>query len=254
VVRGPAAVLNSSGGPPRRATWRAWAPLIVAAAAWIYFLIPKLLPAISNDEASRIVAGAVATILIVVVAAGVATLADAPFVVPLVLLGSALVAGAMNAAGVGAAATVPETVVYACVGILFGVWFEAPALVLGIPVFVAGVEVIGTLGGATHGVAHGALGRGDPLSLELPDWHNGLSAARLGLADLVFTGIYSTYARRMGLRFVASAIGMAAGLALGLSLSIAENSALPELGFLGAGFLLPNADRVVALFRPEIEG
>ena len=236
MVRGPAAVL------------------VVAAAAWIYFLIPKLLPAIHDDDTSRIVAGVVATILIVVVAAGVATLADAPFAVPLVLLGAALVAGAMNAAGVGAAATVPETVVYACVGILFGLWLEAPALVLAIPVFVAGIEVIGTLGGSAHGVAHGALRGGDPLSLELPDWHNGLSAARLGLADIVFTGIYATYARRMGLRFVAGAIGMAAGLALGLALSIAQNSALPELGFLGAGFLLPNADRVVALFRPGGEG
>jgi len=236
VVRGPAAVL------------------VVAAAAWIYFLIPKLLPAIHDDDTSRIVAGVVATILIVVVAAGVATLADAPFAVPLVLLGAALVAGAMNAAGVGAAATVPETAVYACVGILFGLWLEAPALVLAIPVFVAGIEVIGTLGGSAHGVAHGALRGGDPLSLELPDWHNGLSAARLGLADIVFTGIYATYARRMGLRFVAGAIGMAAGLALGLALSIAQNSALPELGFLGAGFLLPNADRVVALFRPGGEG
>jgi hypothetical protein len=227
---------------------------VVAAAAWIYFLIPKLLPAIADEETSRIVAGAVATILIVVVAAGVATLADAPFTIPLVLLGAALVAGAMNAAGVGAAATVPETVVYACIGILFGLWLEAPALVLAIPVFVAGIEVIGALGGSAHGVAHGTLRGGDPLSLELPDWHNGLSAARLGLADIVFTGIYSTYARRMELRFVAGAIGMAVGLALGLSLSIAQNTALPELGFLGAGFLLPNIDRVLALFRPDGEG
>jgi hypothetical protein len=236
VVRGPAAVL------------------VVAAAAWVYFLSPKLLPAIHDDETSRIVAGTVATLLIVVVAAGVATLADAAFVVPLVLLGAALLAGAMNAADVGAAATVPETVVYACVGILFGLWLQAPALVLAIPVFVAGIEVIGVLGAGTHGVAHGALRGGDPLSLELPDWHNGLSAARLGLADIVFTGIYATYARRYGLRFVASAVGMAAGLALGLALSVADNSALPELAFLGAGFLLPNIDRVLALFRPVEQG
>jgi hypothetical protein len=254
VVRGPASVLRPKGGSPRRATWRASAPLVVAAAAWIYFLIPKLLPVIQDDDTSRIVAGAVATVLIVIVAAGVATLADAPVVVPLVLLGAALVAGAMNAAGVGAAATVPETVAYACVGILVALWLNVPALVLAIPVFVAGIEVIGALGGTTHGVAHGALRGGDPLSLELPDWHNGLSAARLGLADIVFAGIYATYARRMGLRFVAGAIGMAVGLAIGLSLSISQNTALPELGFLGAGFLIPNIDRVLALFRPESEG
>jgi hypothetical protein len=236
VVRGPAAVL------------------VVAAAAWVYFLVPELLPAIHDDETSRIVAGAVATILVVGVAAGVATLADAAFVVPLVLLGAALVAGTMNAAGVGAAASVPETVVYACVGIAFGVLLEAPALVLAIPVFVAGIEVISVLGATAHGVAHGAARGGDPLSLELPDWHNGLSAARLGLADLVFTGVYATYARRFGLRFVAGAIGMAVGLAAGLSLSIALNSPMPELAFLGAGFMVPNVDRVLALFRPAGEG
>ena len=236
MVRGPAAVL------------------VVCAVAWAYFLVPDLLPAIHDDETSRAVAGAIATILIVVLAAGVATLADAPFVVPLVLLGAALVAGTMNAAGVGAAATVPETVVYACIGIAFGVLFEAPPLVLAIPVFVAGIEIISIVGGSTHGVAHGALRGGDPLSLELPDWHNGLSAARLGLADIVFTGVYATYARRFGLRFVASAIGMAIGLATGLVLSIALNSAMPELPFLGAGFLLANLDRVLALFAPTAEG
>jgi hypothetical protein len=236
VVRGPAAVL------------------IVTAAAWVYFLCPELLPAIHDDETSRIVAASVATVLIVIVAAGVATLSDAPLVVPLVLLGSALVAGAMNAADVGAAATVPETVVYACIGVLFGLWLDAPALALAIPVFVAGIELISVLGGATHSVAHGALRGGDPLTQELPDWNNGLSAGRLGLADLVFVGIYATYARRLKLRFVASAIGMAVALALGVALSISENTGLPELAFLGAGFLVPNIDRVLALFRPVSEG
>jgi hypothetical protein len=29
---------------------------------------------------------------------------------------------------------------------------------------------------------------------------------------------------------------------------------MPELAFLGAGFMLPNVDRVLALFRPATEG
>jgi hypothetical protein len=234
--------------------WRASAPLLVAAVAWVYFLIPKLLPAIGDDETSRTVAGAVATVLIIVVAAGVATLADAPIVVPLILLGAALVAGTLNAADVGAAATVPETVTYAAVGVLFAVWLEAPALALAIPLFVAGIEVISVLGASSHGVAHGAIRGGHPFTLDLPDWHNGLTAARLGLADVVFAGAYATYARRLGLRFAASAVGMALGLALGLALSVSLNSALPELPFLGAGFLLPNVDRLPGLFRPTGEG
>jgi hypothetical protein len=236
VVRGPAAVL------------------VVTAVAWVYFLIPKLLPAIQDDDTSRTVAGAVATLLIVVVAAGVATLADAPVVIPLFLLGAALIAGAMNAAGVGAAATVPETVTYACIGVLFAIWLDAPALALAIPLFVAGVEVISVLGASSHSVSHGQVGGGHPFSLDLPDWHNGLTAARLGLADLVFAAAYAAYARRLGLRFAASAIGMAVGLAIGLGLSVSLNSALPELPFLGAGFRLPNVDLLAGLFRPEDEG
>jgi hypothetical protein len=236
VVRGPAAVLA------------------LTAAAWVYFLIPKLLPAIADEETSRIVASCVAAALIVLVATGVATLSDAPLVVPLVLLGAVLIAGAMNAAGVGAAATLPETVVYACIGVLLGMWLKEPALVLAIPVFVAALEVIGTLGGTAHGVAHGALRGGDVFTLELPDFNNGLAAARIGLADVVFVGLYATYARRMDLRFLASAIGMAIGLALALALSIDANSAVPEIGFISAGFLLPNIDRVLALFRPTSEG
>jgi hypothetical protein len=236
VVRGPAALL------------------VVAAAAWVYFVIPKLLPAIQDEEQSRIVAACVATIIVVIVAASVATLSDHPLVVPIVLLGAGLIAGVMNAAGVGAAATLPEAVAYACIGILAGLWLNTPALVLAIPVFVAGIEIIGTLSGTSHGVAGGALRGGDIFTLDLPDWNNGLSAARLGLADMVFVGLYATYARRFKLRFWASAFGMAVSLALGLALSIDANSALPELGFIGAGFLLPNVDRVLALFRPTGEG
>lgn len=254
MVRGPAALLTPRGRPARRATWPAWAPLGIAGAAWIYFLVPKLLPAIHDDDLSRTVAGVVATVLIVAVAAGVATLSDAPVVVPIVLLGGGLVAATLNAADVGAAATVPETLVYACIGVGFGLLLEAPALVLAIPAFVAGIEIFSVLGASTHGVAHGALRGGDPLTLELPDWHNGLSAARLGLADVVFAGAYATYARRFGLRFAASAAGMAVALAAGLALSVVLNSPMPELAFLGAGFLLPNVDRVLALFRPTGEG
>jgi len=236
VVRGPAAVL------------------VLVLAAWVYFLIPKLLPAIHGEETSRVVAACVASALIVFVATGVATLSDTPVVVPIVMLGAILIAGVMNAAGVGAAASLPETVVYACVGVLLALWLDAPPLALAIPVFVAGIEIIGALSGTSHGPPHGALRGGDVFTLGLPDWHNGLSAARIGLADVVFVGLYATYARRLGLRFVASAVGMAAGLSIALALSIDSNSALPELGFIGAGFLLPNIDRVLALFRPAGEG
>ena len=112
----------------------------------------------------------------------------------------------MNAAGVGAAATPIEAVAYACIGVAVrGRGSTAPALALALPVFVAGIDDHRDRRRRRHAaaVAHGAPRGGDPLSLELPDWRNGLPAARLGLADIVFAGIFAAYARRFGLRFVA---------------------------------------------------
>jgi hypothetical protein len=229
-------------------------PAAVLTVAWAYFFVPKLLPALHPADTSQIVSGSVAIVLIVAVAVTVATLSEAAFVVPLFLLGSALVAGAMDAAGVGAAATVPETVVYACIGMLFGVLLDSPALVLAVPVFVGGIDAISLLGGTSHTLSTGAIQSGDPLSLDLPEWHTGLSAARFGLADVVFCGVYATYARRMDLRFVAGAIGMAIGLVLALVLQVTLDTPIPALAFLGAGFLAPNVGRIVALFRATVEG
>jgi hypothetical protein len=244
--------LTRPGGPPRAATWPL-APLGLAL-AWAYVFVPDLLPALHPADTARIVSGSVAIVLIVAVAVTVAALSEAAIVVPIFLLGSALIAGAMDAAGVGAAATVPETVAYACIGMLFGVLLDSPALVLAVPVFVGGIDAISLLGGTSHTLSAGAIQSGDPLSLDLPEWHTGLSAARFGLADVVFCGIYATYARRLGLRFVAGAIGMAAGLVLALVLQVTLDTPMPALAFLGAGFLAPNIDRIVALFRATVEG
>jgi hypothetical protein len=235
------------------ATWPFTAPLVVVV-AWTYFLVPDLLPALHPPDTSQTVSASVAIVLIVAVVVTVATLAEAAIVVPLVLLGSALVAGALDAAGVGVAATVPETVAYTCIGMLFGVVLDAPALVLAIPVFVAGIDAISLLGGSPYTLSSGAIQSGDPLSLDLPEWHTGLAAARFGLADVVFCGIYATWARRLGLRYVAGAIGMGVGLVLAVVVQVTTGTATPALAFLGAGFLAPNIDRAIALFRASLEG
>jgi hypothetical protein len=236
VVRGPASVL------------------VVLGVAWTYFLVPDLLPALHPADTAQIVSASIAVVLIVAVTVTVATLSDAAVAVPLVLLGAALVAGAMDAAGVGVAATVPETVAYACIGILFGVSLGAPSLVLAIPIFVGGIDAISLLGGTDHTLAAGAIQSGDPLSLDLPEWHTGLAAGRFGLADVVFCGVYATYAWRLNLRFIASAIGMATGLVLAVVLQVVLDTPIPALAFLGVGFLLPNIDRTWALFRASVEG
>ena len=130
-----------------------------------------------------------------------------------------------------------------------------PAAVLAIPVFVAGIEIIGVLGGSTHGWSRRRhCTAATRCSLELPDWHNGLPAGRLGLSDIVFVGHYATYARRSACASSPARSAMAVGTVAGLVLKIAQNNALPELAFLGAGFFLPNIDRVWPCFAPRPEG
>lgn len=231
MVRGPAAVL------------------IGVALAWAYFLAPEALPAIHPAETSRIVAGVAGALLVAALAVSVAALGRTPFVVPVVLLGAGLVAAGLDAADAGAAATVPETVAYACVGVLFGILLDTPALVLALPLFVAGIDAISVIGGPSHSLAQGATQAGDPLSLELPDWHIGLATLRLGVADVVFIGIYATYARRLGLRVVATNAGLALALVAGVVLAVKVSSPIPQLPLLALGFLVPNLDLIVAAVR-----
>jgi hypothetical protein len=91
--------------------------------------------------------------------------------------------------------------------------------------------------------------RVDPLSFDLPAWGDRGSAGHLGLSDAVFLAMFAAWAWRFGFRRAATIGGMLAGLLATLVLSVVLDEGIPALPLVAAGFLVPNADRALALLR-----
>lgn len=150
----------------------------------------------------------------------------------LAVLGGGLLTATLNVAGLRIGATPAELVLWGASGVLFARVFSLGALVLAVPVLVAGIELAG--GGIT---ATGPAPAGDPLSLALP------GDRRLELTELLFAAAYAGWAQRFGLRWPWTGGALAAVLAAG----VAADGRLPVLALLGAALLLPNADRLRGL-------
>jgi hypothetical protein len=232
VVRGPAALLG-----------------VLAAQA--YVLLAPYLPVIGDVDASILVASAVGSAFVFLCIAAVTPLSDSPPLLTLLAVGAfGLVAG-LNVADVGAGATPIEAIAYSAFGGIFAVGLLAPSLALALPVFVAAIDVISTYaGGPSELLANaGQTQPGDPLSLELPDWGNGLPAGRLGISDAVFAGVFLVFARRFGFRVWWTAFAMWLATVGAIVLKIEDDRAVPVLPLLAAAYFLANLDRLPALLR-----
>jgi hypothetical protein len=154
----------------------------------------------------------------------------------LAVLGGGLLTATLNAAGLRVGATPAELVLWSAAGVLFARLFSSGALVIAVPLLLAGIE----LSAGTGGVAAPAEA-GDPLTLAFPD------ERRLELTQLVFAAAYATWALRLGLRAWASW----ALLAAVLFASVVRDGDLLALTLLGAALLAPNLDRLAGLLRAE---
>ena len=235
---------------------RSAAVLIALAAAQIYVLVAPELPAIANEDASLFVASALGLAAIMACCAAIVPVSDERVLLTLVVLGMGMIVAVFNAADLGAAASPAEGFAYAAIGAWFATALLSPALALTLPVFVAGIDVISTLfGGPSELLAEaGQTELGDPLSLEAPDWGNGLPAGRLGISDAVFAGVFLAYARRFGLRELPTAVGLWVALVAAVGLHIYLDTAIPALPLMAGAYLLVNADRLPALLRRAGEG
>jgi hypothetical protein len=231
VVRGPAALLG----------------LLTAGLA--YLLAAPALPVLHPDELAALVACAIGIGVVVAIVAGLVAASDLRFALGLALVGAALIAAGLNAAGVAAAATPFEAVAYGCAGVAFALVFDAPAVAIALPLFVAGADLLAFAGGGDTASFGLAASRGaDALGLELPAWGGGgVAAGRIAIPEVVFVAAYATYARRTGLRERPAEIGMALALLLAAAAAIVFDTRLPTLALVGLGYLLPNADRLRAL-------
>jgi hypothetical protein len=237
VVRGPAALLA------------------VVGAALAYVLVAPELPQLHPPELSALVACTVGLTLVVAIVAGLAAMADAPLTLFPAVVGAGLLVAALDATDVGAAATPFEAILLCSLGIAFAVVFDAPALAVALPLFLAVIDIAQAQGSGSAGLFTLSTSKpGDALTLDLPDWGTGLAAARLSAPDVVFLGAFAAYARRLGLRERAAEAGMLLGLLAAVASEVLLDSELPTIALMAVGYLAPNVDRVGALFaRPADE-
>jgi len=171
----------------------------------------------------------------------------------LVLAGAGLVAAALNVADAGAAANVPETFVAAALGLLLARALGTPAVALAVPVFVAAIDVAGALGASATPPPEVGPGGGELLSLVLPGWGGAGPAGRLALGDVVFLTMFAAWAWRFGGRRAATVAGLVGGMVSALVLEVLGIAA-PALALLAAGYLVANADRLIALLGRQEHG
>lgn len=152
----------------------------------------------------------------------------------LAVLGGGLLTATLNVAGLRVGATPAEIVLWGALGVLFARVFSLGALVLAVPVLLAGIELASGAGGPSAPAE-----AGDPLTLALPD------ERRLELAPLAVAAAYGAWAQRFELRTAATCVALGAVLFA----SVARDGQLPAVTLLGLALLLPNLDRLGRLLR-----
>ncbi len=232
MVRGPAALLGAS---------------LLALA---YFLVAGALPDLGDGDLAVLLPGGIGLVLVAVCVLALVSLGDA--IAPLVLLvcGAGLLVAALDVAGVGAGASMPEALLAGSLGALLGRLLAAPVVALAVPLFVALVDAWSVATGPTSRLLHDHPHGADALSFELPSWGQD-GGSRLGLADAIFLAMFAAWAARFGLRPRATAVGMVAGLLATLAISVLTDRALPALPLIAVGYWLPNLDRLAGLLRRE---
>jgi hypothetical protein len=246
VVRRPAPVLTRRRRRRPGAGTLALATPLVALA---YFLAVPALPVLPGGDTAALVAGAAALLMLAATVLSLLPARDALIGPLLIVVGAGLLMGALEAAGVGAAANVAEALVASAGGLLLARWLRAPAIALAVPPFVALIDAWSVASGPSSRMLAGGTLIDDPLSFDLPGWGGAISTGHLGLSDAFFLSMFAAWALHYGFRRGATIGGLVLGLVASLVLGVALDRAIPALPLLAAGYLLPNLDRIGLLLR-----
>jgi hypothetical protein len=214
-----------------------------------YFLAAPLLPTLPAGDVTALVAGGVGLVMVAMSSLSLLPARGTVVGPLLVVLGTGLLAGALNAAGVGAAANVPEAMLAAAIGLLFAHWLSTPVTALAVPVFVGAIDIWSVASGPTSRLLAESPDHADALSFDLPAWGGTSSAGQLGVSDAIFLSMFAAWALHYGFRRTATIVGLVLGLIVSLVLSLALDRSVPALPLLAVGYLLPNIDRVGRLLR-----
>jgi hypothetical protein len=118
---------------------------------------------------------------------------DEAFALGLLALGAGLVAAGATEAGSIPVADVTKALFAAALGMLLAWALDEPAVVVAVPLFVAGIDIASVAGGPSELLARDSSEAGEFLSVYLPAWGGG-RAGVLGLADLVFLAFFAASA------------------------------------------------------------
>jgi len=222
--------------------------LIVAyAATFAYLLVTPVLPDVGGTSDTNTLVSNIPTMLLLAACVLVWLPArDEPFVLALLALGAGLLAAGATEAGSIPVADVTKALFAATLGMWLAWALDEPAVVVAVPLFVAGIDIASVSGGPSELLARDSSRTGEFLSLYLPAWGGG-RAGVLGLADLIFLAFFAASAWRFDLRRRATGIALMLALPATVVIQVELDVAVPALPVLAAALLLPNLDLLPAM-------
>ncbi len=229
------------------------ASLLIAAyaATFFYLLITPVLPAVGGTSDTNTLVSDIPTMVLLATCVLVWLPArDEVFVLGLVAFGSGLIAAAATEAGSVPVGDTTKTMFAATFGMVLARTLAEPAVVIAVPLFVAGIDIASVAGGPSELLARDSSRAGEFLSVYLPAWGGG-RAGVLGLADLIFLAFFASSAWRFGFRRRTTAIALTAALPATVVIQLALDTAVPALPMLAAALLLPNLDLLPGLLARE---
>ena len=229
------------------------AALLIAtyAATFAYLLVTPVLPDVGGASDTNTLISDTATMLLLGACVLVLLPArDEPFGLAHLVLGSGLIAASATEADWIPLADITKTLFAGTLGMLLAYALAEPAVVVAVPLFVAGIDIASVSGGPSELLARDSSSTGEFLSLYLPAWGGG-RAGVLGLADLIFLAFFASSAWRFGLRRRVTALALLVALPVTVAIAIALDAAVPVLPILAAALLLPNLDLLPRMLARE---
>ncbi len=216
--------------------------IVAYAATFAYLLVTPVLPDVGGTSDTNTLVSNIPTMLLL----GACVLVwlparDEAFVLALLALGAGLVAAGATEAGSIPVADVTKALFAAALGMLLAWALDEPAVVVAVPLFVAGIDIASVADGPSELLARDSSRAGEFLSVYLPAWGGG-RAGVLGLADLVFLAFFAASAWRFGLRRRATGIALMLALPATVVIQLELDVTVPVLPVLAAALLLPNLD------------
>ena len=216
--------------------------IVAYAATFASLLVTPVLPDVGGTSDTNTLVSNIPTMLLL----GACVLVwlparDEAFVLALLALGAGLVAAGATEAGSIPVADVTKALFAAALGMLLAWALDEPAVVVAVPLFVAGIDIASVADGPSELLARDSSRAGEFLSVYLPAWGGG-RAGVLGLADLVFLAFFAASAWRFGLRRRATGIALMLALPATVVIQLELDVTVPVLPVLAAALLLPNLD------------